>query len=299
LAIEMNICRFNGDRLGLVEGDKVLDVTEALSAIPEQRWPLVFGDPLIANLSVVREAITRLRGSAPVLPLAAVKLNSPVGWPTKILAAPANYRKHVEQDTLDQGVDMGVHRDSVINLERPVDTYGLFLKAPSSIVGPADGVQLPYPDRRTDHEVELAVIIGRTARHVSRLEAYDYIAGYAVGLDITVRGTEERSFRKSADSFAVLGPWLTTADMIPEPENLQLSLSVNGAERQNSSTGAMTVGIAELIEIASRVYTLYPGDVLMTGTPEGVGAIVPGDAISACCTSIGSFEISVRAGWPQ
>jgi 2-keto-4-pentenoate hydratase/2-oxohepta-3-ene-1,7-dioic acid hydratase in catechol pathway len=295
----MQICRFNNKRLGLVEGDTVLDVTEALSAIPEQRWPLAFGDPLIANLGVVQKAITSIRDRAPVQPLAAVKLNSPVGWPTKILAAPANYRKHVEQDTVDQGVDMGVHRDAVINLERPVDTYGLFLKAPSSIVGPADGVQLPYADRRTDHEVELAVIIGRTARHVTRLEAYDYIAGYAVGIDITVRGTEERSFRKSADSFAVLGPWLTTADMIPEPENLQLSLSVNEAERQNSSTDAMTVGIAELIEIASRVYTLYPGDVLMTGTPEGVGAILPGDVITASCTSIGSFDISVRAGWPQ
>ena len=295
----MNICRFNDDRLGLVEGDQVFDVTEALSVIPAQRWPLKFGDPLIANLPAVRAEIARLRDGATALPLTGVTLLSPVSWPTKVLAAPANYRKHVEQDTLDPGVDHGAHRDAVINLDRPVDTYGLFLKAPSSVVGPADGVQLPFSDRRTDHEVELAVIIGREARHVRAADAHDYIAGYAIGLDITVRGTEERSFRKSADSFSVLGPWLTTADMIPDAEDLQIALSVNGIERQNSSTGAMTVGIAELIEIASRVYTLYPGDVLMTGTPEGVGAIVPGDLITARCSSIGSFEIAVRSGWPQ
>src|SRR3546814_9970966 len=103
-----------------------------------------------------------------------------------------------------------------------------------------------------------------------------YIAGYSIGLDMTVRGTEDRSFRKSGDCFAVLGPWLTTADEIADPDDLLLSFSVNGEKRQEASTREMTVGVAELISFASHAYTLYPGDIIMTGTPAGVGPVAPG-----------------------
>src|SRR3546814_19180819 len=106
-----------------------------------------------------------------------------------------------------------------------------------------------------------------------------YNAGYSIGLDMTVRGTEDRSFRKSGDCFAVLGPWLTTADEIADPDDLLLSFSVNGEKRQEASTREMTVGVAELISFAYHAYTLYPGDIIMTGTPDGVGPVAPGDVI--------------------
>jgi len=290
----MHLCRFDQNRLGVVEGETIYDVTSVLDRIPAQRWPIAFGDPLVAHLAELRGPILEARRSAVSRAVGETSFNSPVAWPTKILAAPANYRLHVQLDTLDPGVDQGHHRQSVIDLDRPVDTYGLFLKASSSLVGPAEGITLGWPGRRCDHEVELAVVIGKTAKSVSRKNALAYVAGYAIGLDITVRGTEERSFRKSADSFAVLGPWLTTADEIPDPEDLTIWLEVNGEPRQRSSTGAMTVGIAELIEIASHVYTLYPGDILMTGTPEGVGPLVDGDVIRAGCERIGDMSVKVR-----
>lgn len=295
----MKICRFNTDRLGLVEGDQVYDVSAALSVLPSTRWPVLPGDPLIAHLPQLIDAVRLLRNKPEVmesaLPLTQVRLHSPICNPSKVLAAPANYRKHVEQDTKDPSVDHGVHMKALEGVERPVDTYGLFLKAASAIVGPAEGVQIILPERRTDHEVELAVVIGKAGHSISRADAMSHVAGYCIGLDMTVRGAEERSFRKSPDSYAVLGPWLVTADEIPDPHVLMMSLSVNGELRQNSLTGAMTVDIPDLIVAASKFYTLHPGDVLMTGTPEGVGPVLPGDKIRAACDGIGEMTLNVSA----
>ena len=123
----------------------------------------------------------------------------------------------------------------------------------------------------------------------------DYVAGYAIGLDITIRGSEDRSFRKSADSYSVLGPWLVTADEIPDPGTLDLEIAVNGERRQQSNTRYLILGVAELIELASSMYTLYPGDVIFTGTPDGVSPIVAGDRIVATIESIGTMHVAVRA----
>lgn len=296
----MRICRFDEKRLGLIEGDEVVDVTEAVDRMAPLRWPLPFGDPLIANLPTLRPHIFELARSAPRYPLDRVRLNSPVATASKIVAAPGNYRKHVKLDTLDPGIDHGFHRASMIDLERPVDTFGLFLKASSSLVGPAEGVTLGWPDaeRRVDHEVEIALIIGRTARAVSREEALDYVAGYAIALDVTARGLEDRSFRKSADSFSVLGPWMATPDEIADPNDIAFWLSVDGAMRQSSSTAEITVGLAELVEIASKVYTLHPGDIIMTGTPEGVGQLKAGQTLRAGAAGIGEMTLSVNGRAP-
>lgn len=292
----MKICRFDDNRLGLIDGAEVIDVTEVLDHLPELRWPLPFGDPLIANLQSLAPHIRDAASRGARLSLSSVQLRSPVATPSKIIAAPGNYRKHVEIDTLDPGVDHGFHRATMIGVERPVDSHGLFLKACSSLVGPADGVTLGWPDseRRVDHEVEIAVVIGRKAWRVSREEALDYVAGYAIGVDFTVRGTEDRSFRKSAESFALLGPWLTTADEIPDPTDISFWLSVDGEARQSSSTREITVDLAELIEIASRVYVLHPGDIIMTGTPEGVGPLRVGQTVKAGAAGIGEMEIAVH-----
>lgn len=291
----MKLCRFNTDRLGLVEDDAVLDVSAALDTLPPASWPPAAGDPLVAHLPAVLQEAGRLRQQARRHDLGAVTLHSPITRPGKVMAAPANYRLHVLQDTRDPGVDHGVHAKALEGVARPVDTYGLFLKATSSVAGPHEGVELAFPERRTDHEVELAVVIGKAGREIPRGRALEHVAGYLLGLDMTVRGAEERSYRKSPDSYTVLGPWLVTADEVPDPHALTLSLWVNGERRQHSSTAAMTVDIPDLIEFASRAYTLQPGDVILTGTPEGVGPVRPGDELRVACDRIGEMVLRVRA----
>lgn len=291
----MKICRFDGDRLGLVEGVRVIDVTAALDAIPPQTWPIAMGDPLYAHWPAVAARIQEVKGAGESHALADVALLSPITSPTKIMAAPVNYRKHFEIDVkTDPGVDQGVHIQQLEGVERPTEKFGVFLKAASSIAGPSEGVRIIRPDRRTDHEIELSVVIGKTCRNATRENAMDYVAGYTLGLDMTLRGQEDRSFRKSPDSYTVFGPWFTTADEIADCGDLEIWLKVNGEHRQRTSTAALTVDVPDLIALASGLYTLHPGDVIMTGTPEGVGPVKPGDVITAGGTGLGDMTVQTR-----
>jgi 2-keto-4-pentenoate hydratase/2-oxohepta-3-ene-1,7-dioic acid hydratase in catechol pathway len=286
----MILCRFGEGRLGLVEGQNVRDVTAALDILPAYRYPLPNHDPLIANLDAVKTRVRAIAAQAPVLPVAGLQLLSPVANPGKIIAAPVNYQKHLDEVKVDPALHQNRQSHTIT-----IQQAGLFLKASSSLVGPGEGIALRHLDRRNDHEVELALVIGKTANNVSAAAALDYVAGYAVALDITIRGTEDRSFRKSPDSYTVLGPWLVTADEIPDPGTLDLKIAVNGEERQNSNTKNLILGVPQLIELASSFYTLYPGDIISTGTPEGVSPIVPGDTVVATIEKIGTMEIKVRA----
>jgi 2-keto-4-pentenoate hydratase/2-oxohepta-3-ene-1,7-dioic acid hydratase in catechol pathway len=286
----MRLCRFDENRLGLVEGETVRDVTAALEVIPQQRYPLPKHDPFIAHLPQVLARAKIIASGAPVLPLAGRRLLSPVASPGKIVAAPVNYQTHLDEVRADKDLHHNTAAHTVT-----IHSAGLFLKANSSLVGPGEGVVIRKPDRRTDHEVELVVVMGRTASHVSKGDALEYVAGYAIGLDITIRGTEDRSFRKSVDTHSVLGPWLVTADEIPNPGHLDLQIAVNGEQRQKSNTSRLILGVQELIELASSFYTLYPGDVIFTGTPEGVSPIEAGDEIVATIEKIGTMHVSVRA----
>lgn len=286
----MRVCRFGEGRLGLVEGEAVRDVTAALDVLPAHRYPFPRYDLLIANLDAVLARARAIAADAPVVPLAGLTLLSPVANPGKIVAAPVNYEKHLDE----------VRGDAQLHHNNPghlltIHSAGVFLKATSSLVGPGEGVAIRRRDRRTDHEVELAFVIGRQASRVSRHDAMQYVAGYAIGLDITVRGSEDRSFRKSADTYTVLGPWLVTPDEVPQPRQLDLQLSVNGETRQQSNTTHLTLGVAELVELASSYYTLYPGDIVLTGTPEGVSPIEPGDQVTATIERIGTMHVVVRA----
>lgn len=286
----MRLCRFGKDRLGLVERETVRDVTAALDVLPAYTYPFPAYDVLIANLGTVMARVKEVLPEAPAIPLADVLLLSPVANPGKIVAAPVNYQKHLDE----------VKGDSQIHAGNPAHTLtiqsaGLFLKATSSLAGAGEGIAVVKPDRRTDHEVELVVVIGRTARHVPSADALRYVAGYCIGLDVSIRGSEDRSFRKSPDSYSVLGPWLVTADEIPDPGNLDLQISVNGALRQQSNTRYLILGVPELVELASSFYTLYPGDVIFTGTPEGVSPIQPGDEVRASIDRIGTMDVRVRA----
>jgi 2-keto-4-pentenoate hydratase/2-oxohepta-3-ene-1,7-dioic acid hydratase in catechol pathway len=284
----MRLCRFEGGRLGLVEDGMIRDVTAALDVLPAYRYPLPAFDPLIANLEEVKARVDAVAAND-TIPLSSVKLLSPVANPGKIVCAPVNYQKHLEE-VRD---DAALHHNNTATTA-PIHTAGLFLKATSALVGPGEGIALRKLDRRNDHEVELAVIIGKTGSNIARSDAFEYVAGYAIGLDITIRGPEERSLRKSPDSYAVLGPYLVTRDEIPNPGDLNLRIAVNGEERQNSNTRYLILGVPELIEYASSFYTLSPGDVIITGTPEGVSPIQPGDVITACIEKIGTMEVKVR-----
>ena len=286
----MKLCRFDEDRLGVVDGDVVRDVTAALDVLPAYRYPLPAHDVLIANLPQVLSRVRALVADAPTRPLADVTLLSPVANPGKLIAAPVNYQKHLDEVRSD----VAIHNNNP-GLTVTIHSAGVFLKATSSLVGAGQGITVRKPDRRTDHEVELAFVIGKRASNVSRSDALAYVAGYTIGLDITIRGSEDRSLRKSPDSYSVVGPWLMTADEIPDPSTLDLEISVNGQTRQRSNTRYMILGVAELIELASSFYTLEPGDVIFTGTPEGVSPIEPGDRIVATIDRIGSMDVRVRA----
>ena len=289
----MRLCRFGNARLGLVEinseGAVVRDVTPALDALPSYRYPLPAYDAMIAHLDRVRGRMLAIAPASPLLPLESVKLLSPVANPGKIVAAPVNYQKHHAEAKEDPQLHQGNPAHTLT-----IHQAGLFLKATSSLVGAGEGIALRKPERRTDHEIELAFVIGKQASGISRENALSYVAGYAIGLDITIRGPEDRSFRKSPDSYTVLGPWMVTADEIPNPGELDLSIAVNGEMRQASNTRHMILGVAELIELASSFYTLYPGDVFLTGTPEGVSPIVPGDCIVATIEKVGTMAVHVR-----
>ncbi|MBY5716625.1 fumarylacetoacetate hydrolase family protein [Rhizobium leguminosarum] len=152
----------------------------------------------------------------------------------------------------------------------------IFMKATSAIVGPNDNVIIPRGSEKTDWEVELGVVIGKTAKYVTEAEALDYVAGYCVSNDVSERAFQtERSGQwtkgKSCDTFGPIGPWLVTKDEIAEPQNLGMWLTVNGQKMQNGSSKTMVYGVAYLVSYLSQFMSLHPGDVISTGTPPGVG----------------------------
>jgi 2-keto-4-pentenoate hydratase/2-oxohepta-3-ene-1,7-dioic acid hydratase in catechol pathway len=232
-----------------------------------------------------------MAASAPGKPLSQVKLLSPVARPSKVMAAPTNYRKHIEE--MNKVAE--AHVGGVRRFSTDIGEAGIFLKANSAVVGPSEGIPIRFPDKRNDHEIELVMIIGREGSRIPRDKAMDYIAGYSLGLDMTVRGPQDRSMRKSCDGYSVLGPWIVTADEIANPDDLPLSLTVNGETRQDTNTSYLIYDIRRLIEFASEYYTLYPGDVYYTGTPEGVGPVKPGDRLSGrSVPALGELQIDVR-----
>lgn len=284
----MKICRFNRNHVGVIEGDLVRDITPLFAALGEPGWPYPAYDWIIGNFEKVKDKLPDYLPRARTARLADVSLCAPVANPGKIIGAPINYRHHIDEANADPQIANG---KTFTTLEQ----FGLFLKAGSALCGPGDGVKTPFPNRRTDHEVELAVVIGKTARQVPREHALDHVFGYCVALDMTVRGPEFPCFRKSADTFAVIGPWITTADEVPDPNGLDLSVSVNGAVRQQSNTRHLLLDVEGLIAYASAMYTLHPGDVIMTGTPEGVGPVVAGDAIVARVAGLGELAVRMDA----
>lgn len=282
----MRICRFDNNQLGVVQGNDIYDVSAALALLPKHAYPFPDHDLLIANLESLRPRLMQLMENAPKKALTDVQLLAPVANPGKIIAAPVNYLKHLEEARADKEIH---HANQIGEIQR----VGLFLKANSSLIGVSQPVELAHPERRNDHEAEVVVVIGKTGRNIAAKDALQYVAGYCAGLDMTTRGPEERSMRKSIDTYTVLGPWLVTADEIPDPGSLAFRLTVNGEERQNANTKDLVIDIPHLIEFASSFYTLNPGDLIFTGTPEGVGPVEPGDRIEMELEGVGTIAVNV------
>lgn len=272
----MRLVGFGEERLGLIEGDAVRDITDWAYAHCARR----VADPLIAFIEA-RERRGAPEGAVPAV--RGVALGPPIRRPGKIVAAAANYLKHTQEMNPGVAAPGGIREK------------GFFLKAPSSIIGPGEAIRLPFAERRTDHEAELAVIMGRAARDVDERQALEHVFGYTCLLDITVRGKEDRGLRKSFDTFTPIGPCIVTRDEVPNPNALAISCRVNGELRQNDSTASMTLPVPGLIAWISSVMTLEPGDVIATGTPAGVGPIHPGDRVEVTIERIGTLAVTVGA----
>jgi 2-keto-4-pentenoate hydratase/2-oxohepta-3-ene-1,7-dioic acid hydratase in catechol pathway len=276
----MKLVRFNQGRIGVTDGQRVVDVT-ALTHSEPQDWPPVGMNRLIQNFEQLRPELTAALNSQAGQALSAVRLETPLPWPNKLLAYPVNYHDHATE----------MASRGLANIQ------GFFLKANSSLSGPSDPMELPMlPGREVHHECEIALIIGKEGRQISEENALDHLFGYACLLDMTVRGNEERVMRKSFDSFTPMGPWIVTADEVSDPFDINMRLWVNGELRQQANTRDLIVNIPRMIAIASSAATLYPGDIIASGTPAGVGPVVAGDVIHIEVGQVGEMHIPVVAG---
>jgi len=276
----MKIARFGQGQVGVVVGDELVDVTDA-AGVDVSEWPPVGPNRLIADFDARREAIEAAVATGPRIPLAEARLLTPVPWPNKVIAYPVNYHDHGRE------MQAGYR----------ADVQGFFLKPPSSLSGPEDAVELPaLPGREVHHESELAIVIGKGGRDITRENWADHVFGYACLLDMVVRGREERVFRKAYDTFCPVGPWITTADEVADPTRLEMRLWVGDELRQHANTRDLVLDIPGMVAMASTVMTLQPGDIIATGTPAGVGPVVDGDVIRIAIDGLGEMSIPVRQG---
>jgi 2-keto-4-pentenoate hydratase/2-oxohepta-3-ene-1,7-dioic acid hydratase in catechol pathway len=211
--------------------------------------------------------------------LSEVRLLAPC-QPSKIVALGLNYRAHAAE----------------VKTALPTEPL-IFLKPPTTVIGPNDPIVYPAMSQRVDYEGELAIVIGRVARHVVEANALDYVLGYTCANDVTARDLQSRDGQwtraKSFDTFCPLGPWIET-DLAPG--DLRIETLVNGGVRQSSRTSDLIFGVPKLISFVSHVMTLLPGDVILTGTPSGVGPVQPGDVIEVEIEGIGVLRNPVGDG---
>jgi 2-keto-4-pentenoate hydratase/2-oxohepta-3-ene-1,7-dioic acid hydratase in catechol pathway len=276
----MKLASFDQGRLGVVQDDRITDISD-LVPLPPGFWPPVGMVKLIADFATLKPRIEDVVSTRKSVPLASVRLEAPVQWPNKLIAYPANYHAHAQE----------------MRSSYRADSQGFFLKANSSISGPADPIVLPaITGPEIHHECELAIFIGRGGRGISLDHAMNHIFGYACLMDKTVRGKQERVMRKSFDTFCPIGPYIVTADEISDPANLDLQLTVNGAVKQKANTNDLVLDIPNMIAMASSVMTLYPGDIIATGTPAGVGPLAAGDEVTISIAQVGTMTLPVVQG---
>ncbi len=292
----MRLVVFDDFRIGVLDGDGIRDVSLAVpSWSPGDVYAM---NRLVAGWDTLRSAIEQAAKTASPRAVDQVHLQPPIPAPTHLLAAPVNFAAHqaeMQAQGFRGGNDGSRRRDTA-------DTLGFFMKATGSISGPNDPIQLPvkdYPDRRFDHEGEIAFVIGKPARGVSPQEAERYIFGYTIMIDATLRASEDRSEervqRKSFASFSPMGPCVTTVDEVGDWRALNVKLWLNGELRQDAHPSDMIVDIPNLLSRASHIMPLRPGDVYTTGSPPGVGRIAPGDTVVVEESHIGRMTLPVVA----
>lgn len=291
-------------RLGVLQDGTVVDVAEFGAGVglslPHRMLDFIdLGPGAVNRLQAALQAARGDWGNATALPLQNVKLLAPIPRPRKnIFGIGLNYLDHVAESSkaLDTKPDLP---------QEPV----VFSKPPTTVIGPDDPVRHNADmTQQLDWEVELAVIIGTRAQHTPRADALSHVFGYSVLIDISARDNRRAGqwiFSKGMDSYAPFGPCIVTADEIPDPQVLDLWLTVNGVEKQNSNTAKMLFKVDELIADLSTGITLEPGDIIASGTPEGVGAgrdpqewLWPGDVIEAHVQGIGTIRHPVINSTP-
>jgi 2-keto-4-pentenoate hydratase/2-oxohepta-3-ene-1,7-dioic acid hydratase in catechol pathway len=240
--------------------------------------------------------LTKKASAAKGIEVAGAELLAPLLYPGKILCAGANYYDHM--------AEMGFP-----GVKKETQRLFFFFKPPrNAVVGPGATVTMPRGTQKYDWEIELAAVIGKTARYVSADKALDHIAGYTIGIDMSARDfnqAPEQFYKldwvagKATDTGCPLGPWIVPAQALPDPQNVKLRLAVNGETKQDSNTSQMIFSIAEQIARASEIMTLDPGDVILTGTPAGVGVpkgtfLKPGDRIDAEVDGVGRLSVTIK-----
>ena len=288
-------------RVGIVKSGLLFDIQDASEPppLPTRNGSITIDQLLAAGgVESLQQAEERMTKASPGVPLERVKLLSPIQTPEKILLLAVNYLSHSQEQ----------------NVKPPSEPY-IFTKFRNALIGPGEPILIPKVSKKVDWEVELAVIIGKTGKYIAKDEAMDYVAGYAVSDDVSFRDFQFATRLpdgkttlglnwvkgKGLDSSFPLGPWLVTRDEIPDPHNLDISLSVNGKMKQRSNTRDMIFKIDSLIEHISAGITLKPGDIISTGTPEGVAAFTGepflknGDIVECTIDRIGSLRNPVGA----
>jgi 2-keto-4-pentenoate hydratase/2-oxohepta-3-ene-1,7-dioic acid hydratase in catechol pathway len=291
----------SGARLGVLVDGLVVDV-ERLGASRGLAWPsdmLNFIDNSVTLLPALKDFLDSTKGRLPVgsaAPIEDVKLQAPIPRPRKnIFGIGLNYREHVAESAKSLDTDKDLPKQPVV-----------FSKPPTSVIGPGAAIQHNAKmTQQLDWEVELAVIIGKSATRIPAEKAMDHVFGYSVMIDISARDNRRAGqwiFSKGMDTYAPFGPCIVTADEIPNPHDLRLWLTKNGITKQDSNTKYMIFDIPVLISDISSGITLEPGDIIATGTPEGVGAgrnpqewLWPGDVVEAGVDGIGVIRHPVVA----
>jgi 2-keto-4-pentenoate hydratase/2-oxohepta-3-ene-1,7-dioic acid hydratase in catechol pathway len=275
----MKLAYFDDFRLGVVRGDAIVDVTDAVGAVPRS-GPHDLISNVIERFAALRPDLEKAAAAGTPRPLASVRLRPPLPRPITIDCMAVNYME-----------------DGTLKEPAPINA---FHKAPSAIIGPGDTMVLPdVPAAVFEGEAEMAVVIGKRARDVKAADAMDYVFGYMNFIDGSARGLPPPSnvfFQmKSRDTFAPIGPWIVTADEIPNPQRLQIRLWNNGELRQDFNTSDMAHDIRRCIEWVTSIHTLEPGDILATGTNHrGLHAFQNGDVIELETEGLGRLKFNVR-----
>jgi 2-keto-4-pentenoate hydratase/2-oxohepta-3-ene-1,7-dioic acid hydratase in catechol pathway len=293
----MKICHYNSNQAGIVVGDKVYPIGDALVKAGHARdgyTMLEIIDALANNSAAMQVARDAAQGTGAVA-LSSVKLLAPITNPGSLWAAAANYRAHQAEMITRMG---SAGRENKSSDELMAE---FFLKPTSSIIGPNDTVILPKISKLVDFECELCAVIGRRARKVSEDQALNYVFGYTICWDISQRDPwgkgmqNTRNIRKGFDTFSGLGPWIVTKDDVGEPQNLTIKVLQNGKEVMTAHTSDMICGLREHIRFLTSCLTLRPGDLITTGTPAGVSKLNDGDHLKGSIEKIGEMELNVRA----